>query len=211
MKSLHGWSLLVLFLLVLVGCSSPETPTPTDTSPAPEPTTETYPTPDDTETETYPEPDDAQPEAYPEPSGAEVAPYPMSTDISEPTVTPGAFLVPTPSTGEVGVVTGQLLRLEDGETEGMDDAVLYLGGIIQADEGLELVELDKQVAPMAETDALGNFVFTDVPPERYGLMYDTPRGTLLLKNPETSQDMIIEVTGGEVISLGELPYELPEF
>lgn len=220
-RLLFGVLTLSVLLFVLVGCAG-ETPEPAaDTTPG----AETEPT---TANDAYPAAaDDAYPaasdEAYPAASDTDA--YPATTDAypspeadasapdAELSATAEPFIVPTPSSGEVGNVTGKLLRLtDDGGTEPFTPAILYLGTILTSSEGIEgLVELDKQIAPRAEPDAAGNFVFVDVEPGRYGLMLDTPRAALLLKQPDGESDLIVEVVGGEVTDLGELSYDIEGF
>jgi hypothetical protein len=119
--------------------------------------------------------------------------------------------VPEPSSDQVGVVTGTILRTSDGESVPASEGyVIFLGTILRNDTGAEgLVELDKITAPKAALNALGEFVFVDVPPGRYGLMLELRGGTVLLNNPQDGSDLIIEVTGGQVLDLGELGYPLP--
>jgi hypothetical protein len=87
---------------------------------------------------------------------------------------------------------------------------LYLGDILQNNEGAEsLVELDRENSPKARLNAMGEFVFVDVPPGRYGLMLDLVRGAVLLNDPDDGSDMIVEIQGGQVMDLGEMAYPLP--
>lgn len=200
-------------LLILVGCGDqPVAPTPA-ASPAAAPTTATEPYPAGTPaTESYPGPADV--ETYPEPLNVDPFAYPSPEGEASGSVdqgTPEPFVVPTPSSAAVGNVTGRILQLTDGVEQPFTGGVMYLGTLVKTDEGIEgLARLDRGTDPQSTVDAQGNFVFTDVAPNRYGLWLVMPVGNpLLLKHPETGADMIIEVTGGEVTELGELGYEIP--
>lgn len=120
-----------------------------------------------------------------------------------------SFAVPTPASAQVGTVTGQLLLIKDGTNVPFEGIPLYLGSVITSDQGVEgMVKLAKSTAPKVLTDAQGNFAFTDVSPGKYGLMLDTPRGAVLLNQPPAGTNMVVEVQGGDTISLGELPYDI---
>jgi hypothetical protein len=124
---------------------------------------------------------------------------------SEPVV------VPEPSSADVGVATGKIIRITDsGAREPLAGYNLYLGNILQNNEGNEsLVELDRGTAPKAQLNALGEFVFVDVPAGRYGLMIDLVRGAALLNDPDDGSDLIVEIQGGQIVDLGEMAYPLP--
>lgn len=135
-----------------------------------------------------------------------------NTPATQTSATSAPATIPTPVSKEKGVVTGVLLSTASGEKKPIANAPLYLGDVLKANTGMEaMVKIDRNVSPKADVDAQGNFVFTDVPAGRYGLMLDTPRGTLLLNNPDPnakSKNMIIEVKGGDTVNLGNLEYDL---
>jgi hypothetical protein len=161
-------------------------------------------------------PTQAATNAYPGPSGAYPAPgsaYPGAAPAADlgPTVSAEPVVVPQPSSDQVGVVTGTLLRTADGGNAPLSEGyVIFLGNLLPNDQGVDgLVELDKITAPKAPVNALGQFVFEDVAPGRYGLMLELRSGTVLLNNPQDGGDLIVEVTGGQITDLGELGYPLP--
>ena len=137
-----------------------------------------------------------------------------STNANIPTTeqgtTPQAFVVPTPGSDKVGTVTGKLIRVrkKDGEKP-LAKAPLYLGTVLKSNQGAEgLVSLDKGTAPKTTVDAQGNFAFINVPPGRYGLMIETPIAVVLLNQPDSGNNMIVDVKGGKVVDLGELKYAI---
>lgn len=195
-------TLSVVMILFLVGCTNetPETtepatpvaaPTTNDAYPAQTDSDEAYPAQTDSD-DAYPAQTDDNPDPYPSPESD------ASDDNSEAASEP--FVAPTPSSGEVGNVTGRMLRTTtNNESVPVTGVTLYLGNILETSEGVEgVASLNKSSDPQAMIDAQGHFVFTDVALGRYGLWLGTvTSGDLLLKDPETLTDMIIEVTGGK--------------
>jgi hypothetical protein len=68
--------------------------------------------------------------------------------------------------------------------------------------------IDEENSPRATTDGNGVFVFTEVPPETYGLAVSTPIGVYLIKTEE-GRDFLFTVKAGEVLDLGEVHTSLP--
>ncbi len=151
-------------------------------------------------------------DAYPDPVAPTPVSYPSQEDDDKP-ISTEPFIIPSPSADQVGNVTGRLFRVTEGRSEPIRNTKLFLGTILQSQEGVEgLVQLNRGIDPEVTTDDQGNFVFVDIQPGRYGLMIDTATsGALLLNQPDTGTNMIVEVIGGEVVDLGKLEYSgLPE-
>ncbi len=211
MRLLTALLVALLTAALLAACTPQAAPpdTPEATS-APAPTaagTDAYPAPNSA----YPGPNSAYPgpnSAYPGPNSA--YPGPGAADFG-PTVSSEPIVVPEPSSADVGVAHGKLFRITDsGEREPLAGYNVYLGNILRNNQGDEsLVQLDRGTAPRAQLNALGEFVFVDVPAGRYGLMLDMVRGAVLLNDPDDGSDLIIEIQGGQVIDLGEMAYPLP--
>ncbi len=128
---------------------------------------------------------------------------------SQPEPSPQTSIVPTPSSGDVGVVVGVLLA--DDPPQPLEWAILYLGEVQMGDDGAPVMaSLDKQSAPHTQSDSTGHFAFADVPPGRYALIVDLISSTIVLRRPSDGSDLLIDVVGGELTDLGELKYaELP--
>jgi hypothetical protein len=148
--------------------------------------------------------------AYPGPAAAGAAyPGPQGQEPA-PTASMDPIVVPTPSSGEVGVVAGTLYRVDEGGNRVPYPAATIYLGTVTASGGVDaMVALDRTTAPAAITNGLGQFAFADVPPGRYGLMLQSLEGALLLNNPDDGGDMVIEVAGGQTVEMGELAYPLP--
>lgn len=129
---------------------------------------------------------------------------------TSPLTTPTAISPPTPSSGEVGTVVGFLL--EGGDTpQPVGQVRLYLGEVVRSADGTPaMARMDRQTAPSAQTDANGRFVFADVPPGQHTLFLDVIVRVVVLDDPSSGGDLLIEVEGGTITDLGELIYpELP--
>jgi hypothetical protein len=138
--------------------------------------------------------------------------YPVPTEEITVAIVP-QLTVPAPASAQVAVVTGKIFRRDKDSTENKTfPADLYLGRVLSSTQGEEgLVELDPSTAPRAQVDAQGTFVFTDIPPGKYGLFLNTPGGALLLNQPTDGSALVVDATGGQTIDLGELSYELETF
>lgn len=184
----------LISLLLLAACGTPTAPGATPEAP-------TAAVGEPTAVGAYPAPGS-------EPTAAGAYPGPAATDAA---IDNSPLVVPQPASAQVGVVHGALLRINtDSSQSPIAGGILYLGVILDVDGRPGLVELDKRVAPFTLTNGRGEFAFSDVPPGRYGLMYETPEGQVLLKNPTTGADLIIEVAGGQTVDLGPMAHALPE-
>lgn len=187
-----------LFLLVVACANEPPPPTgeinPTATATVARQVTQET-TPPDT-SEAYPSQLEAT-SPYPE---APTPMAPLSGTIEE---------VPEPSSDSVGTVTGVIVIEEDGGTPAQE-TILYLGRIIMLDTGQPgMSALDKQTAPLTQTNLAGQFIFSDIEPGNYTLILDRITDSFVLNQPGGG-DLIIPVEGGQITDLGELRYpDLP--
>lgn len=105
--------------------------------------------------------------------------------------------LPTPSSSEVAVVGGVLVR--DGHP---GDTKLQLARVIRSEDGTPLIaSLGDKTSPTTVTDEHGRFLFTDVPPDTYGLVLVTPLGSLLFRD-DTGANLLFDVVAGEVLDIG---------
>lgn len=155
------------------------------------------------------------PEPQPTPALVEeTAPVsPLATPTPEvaepaPTATLAAREPATPS-ADAGTVTGVLLQ--GSPPEPLQYGILYLGKIILQDGVPVVASMNKGTAPSAQPGPDGQFVFEQVPAGQYALMLDLITSTIILRNPETGGDLLIDVVAGQMTEMGELVYsDLPE-
>lgn len=143
--------------------------------------------------------------------GISATPTPVESIIATPDETQAAISpqptphpslesgLPTPSSSQVAVVGGVLVR--NGYP---GDTKLQLARVIRSEDGTPLVaSAGDQTSPTAVTDSHGRFAFTDVPPDTYGIVLVTPLGSLLLRDG-TGTDLLFDVEAGEVLDIGEI-------
>jgi hypothetical protein len=111
-------------------------------------------------------------------------------------------LLPTSHTG--GTVGGILLTDSPSNTPvGMP---VYLGEVLLANGTPALASLDKQTAPKTLIGQDGRFVFVNVPPGTYSLIIDMVINTVILRDPTTGGDILVDVKEGETVDLGTLNF-----
>ena len=181
----------LLSLLVIGGCTATPTELPSSNIPitAPTPTLneQAYPAP--TFSGAYPAPTSYNP--YPEPGMGQLA-----TATEAPTAIPKT---PDPN---LGVVKGSLLLVDQPVAR----VILYLAEVVTSASGGRVVALDRTKSIRATTDEQGDFMFINVPPGAYGLVFDRIIDSYLLLTP-AGDDLIMTITTNEQIDLGALNYD----
>ncbi len=174
--------LIFLFAFVLGACDSSNTPEAESSTP-----------PMSIQLETPPSsPDDA----YPPPASLE------DFTISE---------IPTPS-ADMAIITGVLLQQLENAPEPATQRLLGLGNIIPSSTGEPVVaSFNPGSSPRTFTDSTGRFVFVDVPPGQYALIFDRITDSFLLNDPKTGGDFLFFAEADQTLDLGELLYDsLPD-
>lgn len=134
----------------------------------------------------------------------------LETQLISPQSTPTMINpLPTPSSADVAVVSGVLLRdLGNGDVRPMAETTVHLAKIISSLDGsFSLAAAGEGHSPASQTTQWGQFVFTDIPPGNYSIAVATPVGSFLIKDAN-GDDIRIEVGGGEVIDAGEYTTDL---
>ena len=126
--------------------------------------------------------------------------YPITEEyqpVEIPEVTPNA---------STGVVKGRITH--NGEP--IVGYNLYLADILVDDQGIETTAiLKRSSAPQAILGINGEFVFYEIPPARYVLMFYNGTSAFLLLKPDqaTEEAITLDVIAGEMIELGTLEYQ----
>jgi len=104
----------------------------------------------------------------------------------------------------LGAVTGILLD----NNRPRPDAIIYLANVVTDEQGREMVaSYDRSSSPRFDTDSLGRFVFSNVPPGRYGLILDTVVSAYLLHQPNEDIPLLFTINADELEDIGELDYD----
>ena len=138
---------------------------------------------------------------------------PTATSVAptaQPTVD-STFPTPTGASAstETAVVTGTLVRKNSDPVNPYKHLRLYLGVILIGNDGKStLARVNPNSAPTTYTDDEGHFTFTNVPPDKYILVANLPPNNLIkLKNPETGEELLFDLTAGQTLDLGVLGYD----
>jgi hypothetical protein len=90
----------------------------------------------------------------------------------------------------------------------MAGTFLYLAPLIYSTNGTAaMARLNKESDPMATTDEAGRFVFLNVEPKTYALVYSSGASEFLLKDPDSNKDLLITVVADQIINVGEVYIE----
>lgn len=131
-------------------------------------------------------------------------PTPQTTPEVVLTEEPATFVIPTPSSADVGTVAG-VIKEQDTPAANI---ILYLGEILKNTAGTPATARFNRVTSIhTGTDDQGRFVFADVPAGTYVLIYDRVSDALMLKHPDTGKDYFVTVTAGQVNDLGEMIFD----
>jgi len=92
----------------------------------------------------------------------------------------------------------------------MAGAVLFLAPLIYSADGTSsIAALDKGSAPMSVTDEMGRFVMSNVEVREYALIYSSGTTEFPLKDPNSSEDLVIVVVADRITDLGEIYIDMP--
>lgn len=117
---------------------------------------------------------------------------------------PGMVEIPTPTVDpSLGQLRGRIMLKGQPFTTG----VIYLAELIKDNEGNDIVARFARESPLRTiADKEGNFKFFNVPPGRYGVVYDDISTTVLLMAPDRDESLIVTINAGEEQDLGVLNY-----
>ena len=176
--------LLLLFSYTLLGCGAAESQaTATAVS---SPTIE--------QSDAYPGPG----AAYPAPEIIDISGVVAAVESESP------LQLPDPQEG-FATVGGRFINQRTGKAP--IESIVYLGDIVYTDTNLPVIRLDRQTAPFAILEEDGEFVFSNVIPGEYAVVFFTPDISFPIDDLETGQTLILNLTLNDKIDLGvvELP------
>ncbi|MEM2676118.1 MAG: hypothetical protein QXT10_06470 [Candidatus Bathyarchaeia archaeon] len=117
--------------------------------------------------------------------------------------------LPTPSSSDVAIISGRLLRDLGSHSEPMVGTKILLASVLRAEDGTPImVGASEETSPAAITAENGAFIFTDVIPGTYGIVVVTPIGLFLIRD-KMGKDFLFTVQPGAVLDLGEVHTTLP--
>lgn len=130
--------------------------------------------------------------------------YPVTEDQQSPSSEyVEDLIIPTPET-DSAVVLGQLI--EQSTNKPYLAPGLYLGSLLNKDNTdskvPSVISISTQEDPKAIQAKNGSFLFSDIPPGKYTLVIWTPMSLSVVKDLETSQDILFDVESGETLDLG---------
>lgn len=135
-------------------------------------------------------------------SGGSTLESPLASPLASPTA-----LLPTQDP-KLGSAKGVLLVRVNGRETAVRNGLLFLAPTIKGSDGVELaVSMDRINSPRTQSDMNGAFHFYNVPPGRYGLVFDLLSEAFLLNKPEDGSQFVIVITAGETTDLGRLVYD----
>ena len=151
----------------------------------------------------YPSPEleiqtDLSQPGYPEP---EIAVEYTEADLAEPALP----LQLEPS--EIGATIGGVLIDEDTQ-QGSPESLIYLGNMKYTETGFPVVSLDRQTAPLAILAPNGAFIFHNIEPGEYALVFFTPDYSFLVEDSE-EMTVFFTVEEGDVLDLGTSLVSIP--
>lgn len=115
------------------------------------------------------------------------------------------LVIPTPQ-AETAVVYGKLISLHDEEPYLAPS--LFLGMVLSPDTNSENAPILTSVSidddPMAEQALDGTFLFRDVLPGKYGLIFWTPMSAFIIEDSKTGIPVFVEVEAGQTYDLGSI-------
>lgn len=137
--------------------------------------------------------------------------YPTPVDDQEMVETsypaPEAEAIPLP-TWTVDAAKGQVSGVLRLKGKPVANALLFLGTFLKNQDGVDFTAVvEPATSPKAYTDEEGNFIFLNVVPGRYTLIFDNIVAEYLLYKPGTEDYFIIEVARGEKMDMGILDFE----
>ncbi len=115
--------------------------------------------------------------------------------------------IPSPK-ADSATIHGTFMWKSGSTDEVGSSVILSLGKVLKNDQGTpSMAQLDTNTKLRTLTDSVGRFVFTNVPPGTYVLVFDRIADAFMLKDPKTGEDYTFEAKAGETLDLGKLVFD----
>ncbi|MBE2220665.1 MAG: hypothetical protein IAF02_03945 [Anaerolineae bacterium] len=201
--SITRYVMIAVFASILASCAyTPAISSTTPTAMLEESTSEevTNVTTVEPSNSSYPVEDTSLVESYPEPA--------ITNDLSTKSAElMQNFIIPTPSPG-LAIVSGIIIDREI--QSGPAESQVYLGKLLSTDQGLPVVSVNHDTAPVARIIPDGRFVIIDVEPGEYGVILHNPDINFLLDDPNNPElSLLITLMPDQHLDLGEIQITMP--
>jgi len=133
--------------------------------------------------------------------------YPVTTNIPPKNYYPEQVTVPNPVPG-TGIIIGRLIQSSNGDPYLAPG--IYLGKEIANDSSVvgndtpSIISISPTSDPIAAQAQDGSFVFSNITPGEYRIFIWTPMSLTLLKDANSTADIVIQVIPGQIIDLGNI-------
>ena len=106
--------------------------------------------------------------------------------------------IPAP---ESGYATIGGIMVNEGTNQPPPESLLYLAPLLYTDQGLPIVSLDRQNDPVVVLPPQGLFVFENVEPGEYSLVFFTPDYSFLIEDGSSGNSLILTINPDEIVDL----------
>lgn len=142
--------------------------------------------------------------SYPGPNAAYPVPDVIDSSGIIAAESESSVQIPEPAEG-LAALGGAFVNERTGKAP--EESIVYLGDIVYTDTGLPIIRLDRQTAPFAILEENGEFIFRDIVPAEYSVVFFTPDFSFPIDDAETGETLILDMQPNDKIDLGivELP------
>lgn len=130
----------------------------------------------------------------------------LATPTSDISAIHPTVALPSPSSG-VATVGG--IILDNDTMRPPVEGVIYLASVKEMDNGDPVVVLDKDIDPFAIPMDNGQFMFSEVHPNEYGLILYTPDVSFLIDDPKTGESLMLDILPDQILDLGTIEVSMP--
>lgn len=133
-------------------------------------------------------------------------PDPLHPTMTPVTVEPVQLPLDLPQPAE-GLATIGGLVVDKATSIAPPESLIYLAPVKYTDQGLAVVSLNRQRDPFTILPPNGVFVFRDVPPGEYGVVFFTPDISYLLEY-DNGESVLVNLEPNQILDIGEFVVEL---